>query len=171
MEGVKHDDGKLPWHLVPWDAVKVIVEVLKFGMRKYAARNWESGIYYSRLYAACIRHLTAWFQDGEDKDPETGISHLAHAACCILFLLAYVVRGKHAWDDRPIEKEEDEQEYTLGSNLRSVEEHPPEVGKKVKVYGPSLGEGTMAIWCGYSAGWAFGDKSKENMKVSFWEEV
>ena len=101
MEGVKHDQGKLPWELLPWDAVRVVVEVLLFGKKKYAARNWESGISYSRLYAAAIRHLTAWFQEGEDVDPETGISHLAHASCCILFLLAFVVRGMEDWDDRP----------------------------------------------------------------------
>ena len=27
--------------------------------------------------------------DGEDKDPESGLSHLAHAACCIMFLLEF----------------------------------------------------------------------------------
>ena len=105
MEGVKHDEGKLPWDLMPYDALKEVVKVLLFGMKKYSARNWESGIVYSRLYSAAIRHLTAWFQEREDLDPETGLSHLAHASCCILFMLAFVVRGASNFyknlDDRP----------------------------------------------------------------------
>lgn len=117
MSGVKHDDGKLPWELVPWDAVKEVVKVLLFGKKKYDDRNWESGMNYSRLYAACIRHLTAWFQEGEDIDPESGISHLAHAGCCVLFMLAFTVRCMDEWDDRPnsyrkLEDWELEQEFT-----------------------------------------------------------
>jgi len=40
----------------------------------------------TRYFDACIRHLTAWWQ-GEKNDSESGLSHLAHAACCILFLM------------------------------------------------------------------------------------
>jgi len=39
-----------------------------------------------RYYDAAMRHLYAWF-NGEPKDLETGESHLAHAICCLLFLL------------------------------------------------------------------------------------
>jgi hypothetical protein len=38
---------------------------------------------------------------GEDNDPETGLSHLAHAMCCVMFLLSYHLR-KVGTDDRPI---------------------------------------------------------------------
>lgn len=100
-DGIKHDHGKPPWDLIPWDAVHEIVLVLQFGAQKYGSRNWEGGLLYSRLFAAAQRHLTSWFQDHEDYDPETGISHLAHAACCCLFLLAFVVRGREDLDDRP----------------------------------------------------------------------
>ena len=41
-----------------------------------------------RPLAAAMRHIMA-FNDGEDKDPESGLSHLAHAACCIMFLLEF----------------------------------------------------------------------------------
>lgn len=98
--GIKNDDGKLPWDLLPWDAVQEVVKILLFGMKKYDARNWEKGFKYSRLYAALQRHLVAWFQFGEDTDPESGYSHLAHAGCCVLFLLAFIVRGTGE-DDRP----------------------------------------------------------------------
>ena len=98
-EGIKHDQGKDPWDLAPWDSFRAIVEILDFGARKYAPRNWEKGMDWSRCYSACIRHLTAWWE-GQDKDPETGKSHLAHAGACIVFLIAYEIRGVGK-DNRP----------------------------------------------------------------------
>lgn len=98
-EGRKDDGGKMPWHLLPPDAVEQIVAVLKFGATKYGDRNWEKGMAWSRPFAALMRHMWAWWR-GEDRDPETGLSHLAHAGCCILFLLAYEKRNTGK-DDRP----------------------------------------------------------------------
>ncbi|MCC0809417.1 hypothetical protein FPV16_25005 [Methylobacterium sp. W2] len=98
-EGRKDDIGKDPWDLAPWDAFRAIVAVLGFGARKYGRRNWEHGMAWSRLYAATHRHLTAWW-DGERKDPETGLSHLAHAGCCVCFLIAFEIR-RAGTDDRP----------------------------------------------------------------------
>ena len=76
-------------------------EVLAFGARKYVPRNWEKGIQYSRVYAAAMRHLLA-FQSGEALDPETRLPHLAHALCCLMFLLTFEARGLGpTLDDRP----------------------------------------------------------------------
>ena len=102
-EGRKDDTGKLPWHLLPGDALEEIVKVLQFGANKYAERNWEAGMKWSRPFAALMRHSWAWWR-GEQLDKETGLSHLAHAGCCLLFLLAYSVRNKQG-DDRPKENE------------------------------------------------------------------
>ena len=96
----KLDAGKPPWFLFPWDAAIEIVKVLAFGASKYSARGWESGIEYSRVFSALQRHMVAWWH-GEDRDQETGLLHLAHAGCCILFLLAFTVRGQTEFDDRP----------------------------------------------------------------------
>lgn len=96
---MKKDYGKLPWHLFPDDAAEEIVKVLEFGAKKYAPRGWEAGMDWSRLYSALRRHLVAWFFR-RGNDPDTGLSHLAHAGCCILFLLAYELRGAGT-DDRP----------------------------------------------------------------------
>jgi hypothetical protein len=98
-EGIKHDQDKDPWHLAPWDAFRAIIKVLMFGAKKYAPRNWEKGMAWSRCYDALIRHMTAWWE-GEDKDAETGFSHLWHAGCCIVFLISYELRGVGN-DDRP----------------------------------------------------------------------
>jgi hypothetical protein len=99
VEGKKYDAGKAGWHLLPYDALGEVVQVLDFGAAKYGARNWERGMAWSRLVAALMRHTVAWMQ-GEEADPETGISHLAHAGCCVLFLLAYSMR-QVGDDDRP----------------------------------------------------------------------
>lgn len=97
--GFKADAGKLPYHLLPPDAVEEILKVLEFGANKYAPRNWEKGMAWSRPFSALMRHMWAWWR-GENADPETGLSHLAHAGCCILFLLGYELR-KIGEDDRP----------------------------------------------------------------------
>ena len=102
-EGKKADDGKLPYDLLPHDAITEIVKVLQFGAKKYEARNWERGMHWSRPYSALMRHMFAWWR-GQARDPETGLSHLAHAGCCILFLLAFWLRNVGT-DDRPLEKE------------------------------------------------------------------
>lgn len=87
-EGRKYDTGKPDYTLLPWDAVEDIVRVLDFGALKYARDNWR---YVDdaevRYLAAAFRHMAAYAR-GETHDPETGLSHLAHAGCCILFLLA-----------------------------------------------------------------------------------
>ena len=98
MEGVKHDQGKPSFHLFPGDALAEVGRVLDYGATKYAPRNWEKGMNWLRPWNACMRHLWAWV-GGEDNDPETGINHLAHACCNLLFLLAYAKR-KVGTDDR-----------------------------------------------------------------------
>lgn len=100
--GVKHDEGKVPYHLVSIDALEGMTEILQFGAAKYEDRNWEKGMSWSRPFAACLRHLFAWWR-GEDLDPETGKSHLDHAACCVHFLSHYVKSKRYTkYDDRPI---------------------------------------------------------------------
>ncbi len=97
--GVKYDTHKLPHHLLPFDAIEELTEILAFGAKKYAPRNWEKGMAWSRLFSATMRHLIAWWMK-RGTDPDTGRSHLAHAMCCIAFLLAYELRGAGT-DDRP----------------------------------------------------------------------
>ena len=97
--GEKYDEGKPRYDLVPPDAFEEIVKVLTFGASKYADRNWEKGISYGRVFGAAMRHLWSWWRH-DDIDAETGLSHLAHAGCCILFLLAFEQRNMDHCDDR-----------------------------------------------------------------------
>lgn len=85
---MKFDDGKLPVSLLSTEALLQTAAVLKFGADKYHAHNWRDGFAWSRPLAAAMRHILA-YNDGEDRDPESGLSHLAHAACCIMFLLEF----------------------------------------------------------------------------------
>lgn len=96
--GIKHDDGKPMLALLPIEALIEVGKVMTFGATKYQAHNWRLGFKFSRVSSAALRHLFAWIA-GEDKDPETGLSHLAHAAACVLFLLTYTLQNTGV-DDR-----------------------------------------------------------------------
>ena len=91
-------DGEASVTLKAADGNRHIARVLTFGAKKYSSRNWEKGFDYSRTYGALQRHLHAWYK-GEDSDPETGLSHLAHAGCCLMFLLEFEHSGAGT-DDR-----------------------------------------------------------------------
>jgi len=92
-EGIKYDEGKLEWTLLPWDALACIVRVLMFGRDKYTRDNWREVDPPERYIDACFRHLTRWC-DGEKLDGETGFSHLWHAGCCIVFMIWFEREGR-----------------------------------------------------------------------------
>lgn len=92
-------DNKNMLQLIPSLAIERIGEVFTYGARKYSGWNWAKGIEYSRLYGALQRHMNAWYR-GENKDPETGKSHLAHAGCCLMMLLE-LEELRPDLDDRP----------------------------------------------------------------------
>ncbi len=98
-EGLKFDQDKVRLELIPPELLEEVGKVLTYGAKKYADRNWELGMDWSRPFAAAQRHMWAWW-GGQDTDPETGYSHLAHALCCLTFLSTYQSRniGK---DNRP----------------------------------------------------------------------
>lgn len=83
--GKKYDQDKIRLDLIPVSIFTALGAVLSFGAKKYADRNWEQGFKWSRVYGAMLRHLVAWY-GGEDRDPESGLSHLDHALCNMTFL-------------------------------------------------------------------------------------
>lgn len=87
-EGIKHDRGKLRWRILPWDALAAVVEVMQWAIdvKGYPEGNWRK-VSPERYLDATMRHLLAHMR-GELWDEESGRLHLAHAACCILFLLS-----------------------------------------------------------------------------------
>lgn len=85
--GRKFDSGKPEYGLLPPLALEEVVNVLTIGAKKYAPDNWryvkDAKI---RYFNALQRHVWAW-KRGELLDDEDAKHHLAHAICCLLFLL------------------------------------------------------------------------------------
>ena len=98
-EGLKFDQEKPKMDLLSSLWLEDVSQVLTYGAKKYASHNWRKGILFSRLIAACLRHVFA-FLKGEDNDPETNLSHLAHASCCLMFLSELNKTKPKDWDDR-----------------------------------------------------------------------
>lgn len=91
---------KNPLHLIPTVAMTAEAAALRHGAEKYGENNWrKSGVNAMTYVGAILRHLTSW-RDGEDRDPDSGISHLGliRANCAILLDAEHV--GKLV-DDRP----------------------------------------------------------------------
>jgi len=86
-KGVKYDEDKSDYTLLPGGALDEIVAVLQFGAKKYNKDNWQKVPDMRHRYTkALFRHAIAYSR-GETHDPESGFHHLAHAACCCLFII------------------------------------------------------------------------------------
>jgi hypothetical protein len=93
-QGVKFDQGKPQWSLMPWKALSQVVDVLTYGAKKYSPDNWKKVPNARQRYIdAGFRHVTAYAL-GEKNDSETGKNHLAHAICCFLYLIAFDLEEK-----------------------------------------------------------------------------
>lgn len=84
--GRKADAGKVQLSLLPFDALEIIARVMEFGALKYGRDNWRN-VEAVRYEDAMLRHFAA-IQRGEFADPESGLPHAAHMACCAIFLTA-----------------------------------------------------------------------------------
>jgi hypothetical protein len=86
-EGIKYDASKPRWSLIPQGTLEEVIKVLEYGANKYAPDNWKKVPEMEvRYYDAAMRHIDAYWQ-GEYLDEESGQPHLAHAVCCLLFLM------------------------------------------------------------------------------------
>jgi len=97
-QGRKLDNGKTRMDLLMCGCPKSleqVAKVLTFGAKKYADNNWRLvPDAQKRYHAALHRHLNAYYQ-GDKIDSETGLSHLAHALCCLHFLLEFEVQNEN----------------------------------------------------------------------------
>lgn len=86
-KGRKFDANKPDWYQIPYDELEQVTKVLTVGAQKYDDFNWQKleGL-RKRYFSACMRHLVAR-KDGELMDPESKLPHIAHAICCLLFML------------------------------------------------------------------------------------
>jgi len=70
------------------------------GARKYGRHNYRViGVRSSIYYDACRRHIDRWWE-GEDIDPDSGLSHITKAIASLYVLRDAMICGKMN-DDRP----------------------------------------------------------------------
>jgi len=87
--GLKYDDGKLRWDLLPLEDIEEVVKVYTAGAKKYAPNSWQNvpdG--YNRYKAAMFRHLVE-FEKGNPIDEETGCLHIAQVAWNAIAMLHF----------------------------------------------------------------------------------
>lgn len=98
-------EGKVPYELTPWVALEGDARVFAHGAAKYGERNWRiDHILTSTYEGAIMRHFIAWAQ-GEDIDPDSGVSHLNHIRCCCAVMLDAEAHGTLIDDrDRKVSK-------------------------------------------------------------------
>ena len=85
--GRKHDSNKPRYSLLPTGTVNQVIQVLEYGAVKYEIDNWQRvPSARTRYYDAAMRHIDDWW-NGSEIDEESSLPHLAHAICCLLFLL------------------------------------------------------------------------------------
>ncbi len=103
--GVKLDDGKPRYELIPAEALEGLAALYADGALKYGDRNWEKGMSMCRLFGALMRHAWKWMR-GEtyDKDPKTGAvhHHMLQVAWNAFAIYTLDVRGQKQYDDRPV---------------------------------------------------------------------
>lgn len=95
----KADDGKVPLQLLCPTALEGTAKVLQFGRDKYtkitgkdASHNWKLGMPWSKVIGSILRHLFAIMR-GEDIDSDSGLPHVDHLGCEIMFLQSYMAQG------------------------------------------------------------------------------
>jgi hypothetical protein len=92
--------GKVMFSLLPLHLLHGVARVLMFGSKKYAPWNWAKGGAWSTPFDSCMRHLIKFWYMSEDCDEESGLHHLDHAICNLIFLRHYY-ETYGAGEDRP----------------------------------------------------------------------
>ena len=105
-QALRYNEGKLKWSLVDWKSLEPMVRVLEMGAEKYAPFNWTKGMPVTEVSESLLRHMFAYL-DGEDTDPESGIEHLGHVMCNVMFLI-HIMREKPEFDNITIINKKDD---------------------------------------------------------------
>ena len=84
---MKNDLDKPRVSLIEPQFILGLADVLTFGAKKYEADNWKkmTASDIPRVKDSLLRHTLAYLS-GEQLDPESGLPHLYHMTCNIMFL-------------------------------------------------------------------------------------
>lgn len=104
--GVKYDDDKLRYDLIPPLALDELVKVLTHGSKKYDDDNWRNvKNWKKRYFAATQRHQWQWkrgkIMDNEADtkgNPGSNCHHIACAIASLMFLLEKELEGDATYD-------------------------------------------------------------------------
>jgi len=90
----QYGEKKLKMSSTPIMPLQEMGKVFELGAKKYGRYNWRlHAVSATVYYDAALRHLMAWFE-GEDMDPESAVSHLAHVMACMAILMDAQKNGK-----------------------------------------------------------------------------
>lgn len=102
-DGMKYDEGKADWTLLPLFGLRGVVRALEFGAEKYAPHSWSTVPDCKHRYsAAVLRHLEELTLDVahlgdwdralcQSRDSESGLLTLDHLLCDLLFVRAKMI--------------------------------------------------------------------------------
>ena len=91
---------KVSLSYVPSTVLWELAVGMQEGGYKYGRHNYRSiGVRGSVYYDATMRHLMAWWE-GEDTDPDSGLSHVTKAIASLVVLRDAMLLNKFV-DDRP----------------------------------------------------------------------
>lgn len=94
-QSAKADAGKPDLTLVPPQILLEIERVRAYGTAKYGDRdNWKK-VSLERYWQATLRHILASWNDVGAVDPESGLKHIAHAACNLAFIFEMMKGAEH----------------------------------------------------------------------------
>ena len=93
--------NKPNYSAVPVPVLYELGAALSEGARKYGGYNWRvAGVRASVYIDATRRHLDSWWE-GEDIDPDSGLSHITKAIASLVVLRDAMIQGTLSNDDRP----------------------------------------------------------------------
>jgi hypothetical protein len=91
---------KAPMSTVPANVLAEVGVAMLEGASKYGRHNYRAvGVRGSVYYDGTMRHLMDWWE-GEDIDPDSGMSHITKAITSLIVLRDAMIQGKFT-DDRP----------------------------------------------------------------------
>ena len=102
-------EGKPQMSLLPMDLLKKYLTVAyEEGIDKYKRESWRAGFNTSTMIDAALRHIEAFFWQGEDIDPDSKNNkhHLAGAIFSLLSIL-HTLDTRPELDDRFFSKKKD----------------------------------------------------------------
>lgn len=86
-EGLKFDNGKPQFRLIPQYSLEEVAKVMTYGALKYSPDNWKYvPDAYNRYIDAALRHINKDLQN-EHLDLESNLEHLAHAVSSLLMAM------------------------------------------------------------------------------------